>query len=204
MSLGDAGDGCAMFCRPVQVRMSFFNVFYNNIFLYSCNYAYFLYLMSKSIPIFLHLYMAIQGGSRRCYVDEVRSWIWQKFFGKNRLQELSGIWQKKKRVGQLGTLGPWALWCQKRTVDSLQSTGAISQLLGWWIWNERKGIQYGSTSVSRREKWHVKTKNACVSKCEKKHSTKQHLHISLDVQFYQACFHGWNSLNSLWVSFSMP
>ena len=41
-------------------------------------------------------------GCRICYVDEVKSWNWQQFFGKNPSQELSGKISTSKNTVWLG------------------------------------------------------------------------------------------------------
>ena len=45
-------------------------------------------------------------GSGRCYVDEVKSWIWQQFFRKKPLQELSGIDKVNQIPGQVNRPSP--------------------------------------------------------------------------------------------------
>ena len=55
------------------------------------NHAKVLRLSHKmTFEYFRHFLTRNVGDVWRCYVDEVKSWIWQQFFGKNPSQELSG------------------------------------------------------------------------------------------------------------------
>ena len=127
-------------------------------------------------------------GSRSCYLDEAKKLnlaavLWEKPFA-GAVGNMKT--RTKKRLGHLGTVGPcWPYGrCQKEL--SIHFTGGMSQLLGWRIWSFTWEMTGGGK------------KCPSISKCEKKHSTKQDLHISLDTQFFQICFHGWNS-HWLWV-----